>query len=207
MDDHSTAQTVINACTFFASLLSSVAEKASLTWHWRAIENKVSTGYLASTVLSRIHGLGRKKACASKPSPSNRMLLYSEAFQKKCCVHNDHEKSTVMFFFSCQGKGFSHIGDHIGPNFEPWSVVLKLLRYQKEIRGVSNLGWCHYCGVLTAWSLSHCTVWTESLTATVVKQSWIISEITKMKCYDFFNLSSKLPLRGDEMSSRKADEL
>jgi len=42
MDDHSPAQTVVyKACTFIASLLYCVAERASLTWHWRAIQNKV----------------------------------------------------------------------------------------------------------------------------------------------------------------------
>ena len=29
----------------------------------------------------------------------------------------------------------------------------------------------------------------------------------KMKCYNFFNMSTKLTLRGDEMYPRKADEL
>ena len=51
MDNHSPSQTVVKACTFITSLLSCVAEKASLTLHSRATENKVSTGYLASTEL------------------------------------------------------------------------------------------------------------------------------------------------------------
>ena len=32
-------------------------------------------------------------------------------------------------------------------------------------------------------------------------------EIMKMKCYNFFNMSNNLTLRGDEMYPRKADEL
>ena len=51
MDDHSPVQTVIKACTFTALLLPCVAENASLTWHWRAIETIVSTEYPASTQL------------------------------------------------------------------------------------------------------------------------------------------------------------
>ena len=83
IDDHSPAQTVVyKACTFIASLLYCVAERASLTWDWRAIQNKVSTEYPRSTELLIIHGLGWENACASKASPSDRMLLYSAAFQK-----------------------------------------------------------------------------------------------------------------------------
>ena len=41
-----------------------------------------------------------------------------------------------------------------------------------------------------------------------MNQSGINSlEIKKMKCYNFFNMSTKLTLRGDEMYPRKADGL
>ena len=68
--------------------------------------------------------------------------------------------------------------------------------------------WCII--VLTTVTLQLCKHGLDSiLDRNSTKQSRIISlEIMKMKCYNFFNMSTKLtPLRADEMYPRKADEL
>jgi len=78
------------------------------------------------------------------------------------------------------------------------------------MQGVSKLGRCHPCGAITAWSLSKLHNLDRILdrnSSETVLNHLNHPEKMKMKYYDLFNMSTKLPLTGDEMTSRKADEL
>jgi len=75
------------------------------------------------------------------------------------------------------------------------------------MQGVSKPGRCHPCGAITAWSLSKLHNLDRILdrnSSETVLNHLNHPEKMKMKYYDLFNMSTKLPLTGDEM---RDDEL